>query len=139
MSGGKEAGCIYVLTNPAFPGLVKIGYADDPAKRVKDLNRNPVLPSPFRLYCTLQVPERMTDRNVHAVIDRIVPGLRATGPGDVQGTREFYRMPPEQAYAMLDGIATVSGIRDGLRLHSQDEAIGMQADSRLLQEYADAV
>ena len=33
-------GVIYILTNPSFPEYVKIGYADDIAKRLKELNRS---------------------------------------------------------------------------------------------------
>lgn len=31
-------GYIYILTNPSFPNYVKLGYADDVEKRVKELN-----------------------------------------------------------------------------------------------------
>ena len=31
-------GYIYILTNPSFPDWVKIGYADDPQKRLNQLN-----------------------------------------------------------------------------------------------------
>ncbi|MBQ5310707.1 MAG: GIY-YIG nuclease family protein, partial [Oscillospiraceae bacterium] len=33
-------GAVYILVNPAFPNLVKIGYADDVQKRLKTLNSN---------------------------------------------------------------------------------------------------
>lgn len=31
----KKNGVIYILTNPSFPDYVKIGYADDIDKRLK--------------------------------------------------------------------------------------------------------
>ena len=33
----KKNGVIYILTNPSFPDYVKIGYADDIDKRLKQL------------------------------------------------------------------------------------------------------
>ena len=33
-----KKGVIYILTNPSFPDYVKIGYADDIDKRLKQLN-----------------------------------------------------------------------------------------------------
>ena len=40
-------GYIYILTNPSFPDWVKIGYADDPIKRVEQLNRTECTPFAF--------------------------------------------------------------------------------------------
>lgn len=34
-----KKGVIYILTNPSFPDYVKIGYADNIDKRLKQLNR----------------------------------------------------------------------------------------------------
>ena len=46
----QYAGEIYILVNPAFPSLVKIGYADNVQKRVKSLNSNSGLPDPYHVY-----------------------------------------------------------------------------------------
>ena len=43
-------GVIYILTNPSFPDYVKIGYADDIDKRLKQLNRSECIPFAFRVY-----------------------------------------------------------------------------------------
>lgn len=43
-------GYIYILTNPSFPNLVKIGYAKDVERRVKELNRSSCIPFSFRIY-----------------------------------------------------------------------------------------
>ena len=40
----KSQGVIYILTNPSFPDYVKIGYADDVNKRLKELNRSECIP-----------------------------------------------------------------------------------------------
>ena len=46
----ETKGYIYILTNPSFPNLVKIGYAKDVERRVKELNRSSCIPFSFRIY-----------------------------------------------------------------------------------------
>ena len=52
----NKNGVIYILTNPSFPDYVKIGYADDIDKRLKQLNRSECIPYAFRIYATLNTP-----------------------------------------------------------------------------------
>lgn len=73
----KSAGVIYILTNPWFPDYVKIGYADDVQKRLKELNRSECIPFAFRLYAYYEVPRRLTDMKLHKMIDRLNPNLRS--------------------------------------------------------------
>lgn len=72
----KEKGVIYILTNPSFPQLVKIGYAKDVNERVKTLNNNPGLPYSFRIYATYEVNERLEDLKLYHIIDILNPTLR---------------------------------------------------------------
>ena len=51
----ENKGVIYILTNPSFPEYVKIGYADDIDKRLKQLNRSECTPFAFRVYATYEV------------------------------------------------------------------------------------
>lgn len=46
-----KKGVIYILTNPSFPDYVKIGYADDIDKRLKQLNRRWFIPTYLRGQC----------------------------------------------------------------------------------------
>ena len=109
-------GVIYVLTNPSFPEYVKIGYADDLQKRLKQLNRSECLPFAFRAYCTYEVEGRLKDQDVHSLIDRLNPDLRAIEPFDGKPrVREFYAMSPEDAYGILSSIAAISGTADRLK------------------------
>lgn len=39
LSNKIELSCIYVFTSTEKPGLVKIGYADDPERRIKDIKK----------------------------------------------------------------------------------------------------
>ena len=64
-------GVIYILTNPSFPAYVKIGYADDVERRLQELNRSECVPFSFRVYATYAVNSRLSDKNVHAIIDKL--------------------------------------------------------------------
>ncbi len=106
----NKSGVIYVLTNPSFPEYVKIGYADNLEKRLTDLNRSECLPFAFRAYCVYEVDGRLKDKDVHALIDKINPELRAIETFDGKPrVREFYNISAEDAYEILYSIATISG------------------------------
>ena len=111
----KSQGVIYILTNPSFQDYVKIGYADDVNKRLKELNRSECIPFAFRLYAYYEVPQRLTDKKLHELIDMINPDLRAIEEFDgKRRTREFYNMTSEKAYKILQAIAQINGLEDNL-------------------------
>lgn len=111
----KSQGVIYILTNPSFPDYVKIGYADDVNKRLKELNRSECIPFAFRLYAYYEVPQRLTDKKLHELIDMINPDLRAIEEFDgKKRTREFYNMTSEKAYKILQAIAQINELEDNL-------------------------
>ena len=58
-------GVIYILTNPSFPDYVKIGYATDIEKRLKQLNRSETIPFAFRVYAIYEVDKGLTDKELH--------------------------------------------------------------------------
>lgn len=102
-------GVIYVLTNPSFPEYVKIGYADDLEKRLKQLNRSECIPYAFRVYCVYEVEKRLTDLQLHNLIDKLNPSLRSIDTFDgKERVREFYNMSAEDAYDILKSIASIS-------------------------------
>ena len=99
----RFAGAIYILVNPAFPTLVKIGYADDVQRRMKTLNSSSGLPDPFHCYAIYKVKSRLTDLKLHALIDSLNPTLRHSN------NREFYDMDCGKAYEILYAIAQING------------------------------
>lgn len=112
-------GYIYILTNPSFPDWVKIGYADDPQKRLDQLNRTECTPFAFRIYATYEVNNRLQDKKVHDIIDSLNPSLRSKdslSDGKVR-VREFYNMTPEEAYKLFEAIAQINGLEDNLVKH----------------------
>ena len=95
-------GYIYILTNPSFPNLVKIGYAKDVERRVKELNRSSCIPFSFRIYGYYKVNTELSDKALHNIIDKINPDLRAIEPQEgnrKERKREFYEMSPEDAFS----------------------------------------
>lgn len=126
-------GVIYILTNPAFPQYVKIGYADDLDARLKQLNRSECLPFAFRAYATYEVDNRLSDIKMHNIIDKLSPDLRTIE--NFQGkkrVREFYAMTKEDAYALFEAIADMHGY--GHRLHLASESAEEKHQSQLAEE-----
>ena len=110
-------GVIYILTNPSFPDYVKIGYADDIDKRLKQLNRSECIPFAFRVYATYEVSSRLSDLKLHSIIDKLNPDLRSIDDFDGQKrVREFYAMKPEEAFAILEAMAEIHDCTDKLQL-----------------------
>ncbi len=109
-------GVIYVLTNPSFPEYVKIGYADNLERRLKQLNKSECLPFAFRAYCVYEVESRLRDNDVHNLIDKLNPDLRAIETFDGKPRiREFYNITAEDAYDILYSIVSISGTTDKLK------------------------
>lgn len=110
-------GVIYILTNPSFPDYVKIGYADDVQKRLKELNRSECIPFAFKLYAFYKVPRRLTDMKLHQMIDKLNPNLRSIEEFDGKTRkREFYNMSAADAYSILETIAQINGLEENLVL-----------------------
>lgn len=84
---------VYVLTNPAIPGLVKIGFSSNSdAKQRIDALYTTGLPFPFKIEFVCRVPNAVeVERALHV----------AFGPSRVNPRREFFQINPEQAIAIL--------------------------------------
>jgi hypothetical protein len=84
---------VYVLSNPAMPGLVKIGCTaqEDANTRLGQLYTTGV-PVPFKLEfaCKVENPEEV-ERALHL----------AFAPSRINPKREFFQIEPDQAIAIL--------------------------------------
>ena len=99
------------MTNPALKDMVKIGYATDVESRRKQLSTT-ALPYEYEVYATYETSGNLEDKKLHKMIDDLNPDLRVTS------NREFFVMKPEEAYELLEAIATISGTKDKLkRIH----------------------
>lgn len=114
-------GVIYILTNPSFPDYVKIGYATDIEKRLKQLNRSETIPFAFRVYAIYEVDKGLSDKELHKLIDTLNPELRTIETFDgKERVKEFYAMTAEDAYSLLECIAKISGTGDRLKRMSPE-------------------
>lgn len=98
----KEAGYVYILTNPSFKeDWVKIGKSSRPVDiRSKELD-NTAVPLPFEIYATLKTTKYSeVERAVHQTIDSLTD-LR------IRQNREFFNITPSEALNILKRMATM--------------------------------
>lgn len=120
----EKSGFIYVLTNESFhrDNWVKIGYAEDVAKRVKELSRTAV-PLPYEVYCTYEIPRihgvKDPDKLIHDLIQALNPNLR------ISQNREFFELYPWDAYNMLYAIA---------QMHERTDKLSRNEDNSITQD-----
>ena len=96
------------MTNPALKDMVKIGYATDVESRRKQLSTT-ALPYEYEIYATYNTSGTLEDQKLHKMIDNLNPDLR------ISKNREFFILSPEDAYELLESIATISGTKDKLK------------------------
>lgn len=101
-------GFIYIMTNPALKDMVKIGYATDVEARRKQLSTT-ALPYDYEVYATYETSGNLEDKKLHKMIDNLNPDLR------VSKNREFFVMTSQEAYELLEAIATISGTTEKLK------------------------
>lgn len=97
----KEAGYVYILTNPSFKeDWVKIGKSSRPVDiRSKELD-NTAVPLPFEIYATLKTCKyEQVEKLIHKTIDRLTD-LR------IRQNREFFNVSPAKALDILKDIST---------------------------------
>ena len=117
---------VYVLTNPAMPGLVKIGRtsSEEAATRIAQLYSTGV-PFPFKLEfaCKVQNPDEVEDA-LH----------RAFAPSRVNPKREFFSIESSQAIAILkllhvqDATSEVEG--SPTPIETQEIKAGVEYEAR---------
>ena len=96
------------MTNSALKDMVKIGFATDVEGRRRQLSTT-ALPYEYEVYATYETSGNLEDKKLHKMIDNLNPDLRVTS------NREFFLMSPQEAYELLEAIATISGTKDKLK------------------------
>lgn len=90
-------GIIYVLTNEAMPGLVKIGRTDaaDVADRIKQLDSTSI-PLPFECFYAAEVADvARVERALH----------EAFGDHRIRKNREFFKISPDKPKAIIELVS----------------------------------
>ena len=114
---------VYVLTNSAMPGLVKIGKTsfNDPQDRIAQLYSTGV-PVPFKIEFACKVAdEREVEKALHI----------AFGPSRINPKREFFRIEPEQAIAILRLLHTEDKTAEIAAQNAEIDAESVQAAESL--------
>lgn len=108
-------GYIYIMTNPALKDMVKIGFAKDVEARRKQLSTT-ALPYNYEVYATYETEGNLEDKKLHKMIDNLNKELR------VSKNKEFFIMTPQEAYELLEAIATISGTTGKLKKIKEKES-----------------
>lgn len=115
---------IYIMTNPAYPGYVKIGATNRPVEeRRVELSSQTGVMFDFEIYATYETPTDLTtegkgklkDTKLHHLIDKLNPTLRANQK------REFYKMSPSEALDLLTAIAEIAGNVNKIVKYAEDD------------------
>src|SRR5260370_30680131 len=103
------SGIIYILTNEAMPGLVKIGKTNNEvAERMRQLDTTPI-PLPFECFYAAEVtdPDRV-ERAIH----------EAFGDHRIRKNREFFRISPDKPKAIVE-LLCVKNVTPGIEVFTE--------------------
>lgn len=84
---------IYVLTNQAMPGLIKIGITDNLEKRIRDLSSSTSVPVPFQCYYARRVDN---PKEIENALQYSLSDYR------ININREFFDIEPEKIKKLLE-------------------------------------
>lgn len=101
-SQSDDNGIVYILTNDAMPGYIKIGMTSDLKQRLSNLD-NTSIPLPFQCYYAAKVsnPRRIENRLHEAFGDR-----------RTRKNREFFQIDPYRVKCALEMVAIEEIIMD---------------------------
>lgn len=91
----ENVGIVYALTNPAMPGLVKIGMTSrmEIAQRMKELYSSTGVPLPFECVYACEVKDfAKAEKALHI----------AFAPDRINPNREFFKIDTERVIAILE-------------------------------------
>ena len=78
---------VYILTNPAMPNLVKIGFTENIEERLRQLSSHAGVPIPFECFYACEV------KNAEIVENGLHDGFKDFR---INPRREFFKIDPER-------------------------------------------
>ena len=107
---------VYILTNEAMPGIIKIGWTDNAVEqRMKELDKTGT-PLPFTCFYAKRVDDpRFVESKLHEAFDEF----------RIRENREFFRMSADQAKAALE-------IASGEDVTPKDDVVENESDRAAL-------
>ena len=112
---------VYILTNPVFPDLVKIGRTTNLEERVRSLSSQTGVPVPFEVYYSCTVDDsKKVEKHLH------------DGFGDhrVNPKREFFRINPERVLSILKLVEIQNVTPNSDFVEDQDEQQSLNKERR---------
>ncbi len=111
---------VYILTNPAMPGLLKIGKTGDLTQRLKQLY-SPGVPLPFKCFYAARVGDAdLVEKNLHI----------AFSPHRINENREFFRLDPNYAAAALE-LAELEDVTPGtVTTETQQDVVALEKETQ---------
>lgn len=92
----RDLGFVYVLTNPAYPGLVKIGKTTrEPRLRARELSKPTGVPKPFKVFHQARTSDCST---VETLVHKALKLFRVKGS-------EFFKTSPDNAKDIVDKVS----------------------------------
>ena len=107
---------VYILTNPVFPDLVKIGRTTNLEERVRSLSSQTGVPVPFEVYYSCTVDDsKKVEKHLH------------DGFGDhrINPRREFFRINPERVLSILKLIEIEDVTPKDEFVENEDELVSL--------------
>lgn len=115
----NEGGIVYVLTNQAMPGYVKIGKTTTSVdQRILELSRSTAVPLPFECYYACRVANmNQVERAFHD----------AFGDHRINPKREFFSISPERVVAILK-LLTIEDVTPSqyVGVETKEDAIAIE-------------
>lgn len=111
---------VYILTNEAMPGLIKIGMtaSDSVEARLRQLNAFSGAPLPFECHYAARVDDC---RRVEAILHQLFSEHR------LNPRREFFRMEPEKAVLALS-IGGFEEVTPGLAVDDDEDRKALEKE-----------
>lgn len=107
---------VYILTNPVFPDLVKIGRTKNLEERVRSLSSQTGVPVPFEVYYSCTVDDsKKVEKHLHDGFSdhRINP------------RREFFRINPERVLSILKLVEIEDVTPNDEFVENEDELVSL--------------
>ena len=107
--GNEMSGIVYVLTNAAMPGLIKIGKTSgDVADRIRQLDRTET-PLPFECFYAAEVADaEKVEKAIH----------EAFGDHRVRKNREFFKLSPDRPKAIIE-LLCIKNVTPGIEVFTE--------------------
>ena len=110
---------VYILTNEAMPGIIKIGWTDkNVEERMKELDKTST-PVPFTCYFAKRVEDpTFVESKLHEAFDEF----------RIRDNREFFRMSPDQAKAALEIASGTDVTPKGDVVESESDRVALNKE-----------